>query len=157
MASPDNPITTPTITGGCYCNSIRYTITPPQDTSLIRTSLCHCRNCKKFTGSPYGITTRLPIDALTIRPESLQYLKTHESDNGSGSKLTRQFCGECGSGILEYGEQAKEKWRYVFWGTLDEEGRADGRFGPKGEFFASQRAGWLAPVEGTFQKEKITE
>src|SRR5690606_33384263 len=146
-----------TITGGCYCKAVRYEIRPPSDASLIRTSLCHCRNCKKFTGSPYGITTRVPIDALTIRPESLAHLATHKADNGSGSLLTRQFCRACGSGILEYGEQAEAKWRYVFWGSLDSEGLRDERFGPKGEFFTSLRAGWLQPVQGTFQKMKITE
>lgn len=30
-------------------------------------------------------------------------MKVHEADNGSGSLLHREFCSECGSGLIEYG------------------------------------------------------
>lgn len=30
-------------------------------------------------------------------------MKVHEGDNGSGVVLHREFCGACGSGLLEYG------------------------------------------------------
>lgn len=69
-------------------------------------------------------------------------LKTHVSDNG-GTALTRQFCAECGSGIVEWGESAGET-RYVFYGTLGEEGQRD--LGCKGEFFCSQRREWLPEI-----------
>jgi hypothetical protein len=81
-------------------------------------------------------------------------LRTHEGDNGSGTLLTRQFCGYCGSGILEFGANAGENV-YVFYGTFDREGRQTLK--PKGEFFVSEREPWLGPVEGTFQKQKIFE
>lgn len=58
---------------------------------------------------------------------------------------------------MEYGEQAEGKWRYVFNGTFDRDVLEDERVKPRGEFFTSERVGWLEPVEGAFQKKKITE
>jgi hypothetical protein len=55
---------------------------------------------QKFTGSANGITTKIPRSAFTL---ASGVLKVHKGDNGSGTLLTREFCGECGSGILEYG------------------------------------------------------
>ena len=58
----------------------------------------------------------------------------HEADNGSGVLLTRHFCGVCGTGILEYGENAKDH-RYIMTGTLDNPAALP----PKGEFFCLYR------------------
>lgn len=57
---------------------------------------------KKFTGGNYGITTKLPKSAFKIT-EGKDEVKVHEADNGSGVVLRREFCGKCGSGLLEYG------------------------------------------------------
>ena len=57
---------------------------------------------KKFTGGNYGITTKLPKSAFKII-EGEGEVKVHEADNGSGVVLRREFCGKCGSGLLEYG------------------------------------------------------
>lgn len=89
-------------TGGCYCTRIRYTITLPSGPDSARTSLCHCKNCKKFTGGPFGVTTKIPSSAYTVT-SGQHLLKIHEADNGSGTVLHREFCSECGSGILEFG------------------------------------------------------
>ncbi|TFK46200.1 hypothetical protein OE88DRAFT_1668068 [Heliocybe sulcata] len=134
--------------GGCYCGTIRYEI-KLESPDEARTSICHCKNCKKFTGSEFGITAKLPWKSFRITQGSLT---KHESDNGSGTKLTRQFCGTCGSGILEYGAGAGEN-TYVFYGTLDEPDQLP----PKGEFFCKVRAGWMPEIPGLFQKKEIKE
>ena len=41
-------------TGSCYCRAITYEINLDRAEDA-RTLLCHCKNCKKFTGSPLGI------------------------------------------------------------------------------------------------------
>ncbi|KAJ8994594.1 hypothetical protein HRR80_001306 [Exophiala dermatitidis] len=87
--------------GGCYCGKIRYEI-DLDDKDQARTSLCHCRNCKKFTGGPFGITTKIPKSSFKVL-EGQDKIKTHEGDNGGGVILHREFCSECGSGLLEYG------------------------------------------------------
>ncbi|GAA5855235.1 hypothetical protein JCM8547_008997 [Rhodosporidiobolus lusitaniae] len=146
--------------GGCFCGAVRYKIELEMPKEEARSSMCHCGNCKRFTGGPYGITIRVPISFLTYTagtdpsgscasPDSL--LKTHVGLNG----VTRWFCRTCGSGIAEVGKDAKDKQRYVFAGTLDDPEADIAK--PKGEFFTKHRASWLAPVEGTFQKKEIKE
>jgi len=85
-------------TGSCYCRAIKYEFEVSPDET--RTSLCHCHNCKKFFGANFGITTKIPASEFKITGG---HPKTHEADNGSGSLLHREFCGDCGGPILEYG------------------------------------------------------
>jgi hypothetical protein len=66
--------------------------------------------------------------------------------------LHRDFCGTCGSGILEYGENAGD-FIYVFYGSFDDAVQLR----PKGEFFTKYRAEWMPPVPNTFQKREIKE
>ncbi|KZT24638.1 hypothetical protein NEOLEDRAFT_1134670 [Neolentinus lepideus HHB14362 ss-1] len=134
--------------GGCYCGNIRYEInlTSPDEA---RTSICHCKNCKKFTGSEFSIATKLPWKAFRITKGSPT---KHASDNGSGTKLYREFCESCGSGIFEYSENAGDN-TYVFYGTLDEPEQLP----PKGEFFCKSKAGWMLEVPGLFHKQEIKQ
>lgn len=55
---------------------------------------------QKWTGSAFGITTKIPRSAFKVTQGQT---KEHVGDNGSGTTLYREFCGTCGSGILEYG------------------------------------------------------
>ena len=57
---------------------------------------------QKFTGGNFGITTKLPKSSFTIK-SGKDLVKVHEADNGSGTLLHREFCGNCGTGLLEYG------------------------------------------------------
>ncbi|KAJ8058055.1 hypothetical protein OCU04_012914 [Sclerotinia nivalis] len=133
-------------TGSCYCRAIKYTFNI--ESSEARTSLCHCHNCKKFFGTNYGLTTKIPALSFKIIEGEP---KVHEADNGSGSLLHREFCGVCGGGILEYGEQAKEHFRYVMYGTIDKPEGLD----PKGEFFCKYREKWMPEIEGKISSFRL--
>lgn len=91
-----------TIPGGCYCRKVRYEVTLDDPDKDARTSLCHCRNCKKFTGGPFGVTSKIPRSSFKIL-QGQDSVQIHEADNGAGTILHREFCKDCGSGILEYG------------------------------------------------------
>ncbi len=79
---------------------------------------------RRFTGGPFGITTKIPRSAFKYTkgsggegtgdgegegkpgaegPGGEKVITVHEADNGSGVILRREFCGRCGGGILEYG------------------------------------------------------
>ncbi|KAI9786058.1 MAG: hypothetical protein M1816_008149 [Peltula sp. TS41687] len=133
-------------TGGCYCGEIRYEIdlASPDDA---RTSICHCKNCRKWTGSAFGITTKVLRKAFKIVEGKT---KEHVSDNGSGTELHREFCETCGSGILEYGANAGD-FTYINYGTLDKPDQLP----PKGEFFCKVRAKWLPEIPDIFHKQEI--
>ncbi|KAF2453624.1 DUF636 domain protein [Lineolata rhizophorae] len=138
------------LTGSCYCGTIRYSLnlSSPDDA---RTSLCHCRSCKKAFGTNYGLTAKVPKDAFAYaagcRP------KEHAADNGTGAVIHREFCDNCGSFILEYGEAAEPHFRYICVGSLDDPEALP----PKGEFFCSQRAKWMPEVPGVFHKQHIKD
>ena len=141
--------------------------------------MCHCKNCKsafavrvraacvrahlftlafadpmraEFTGGPYGITTRIPLDTFKVTQGTPTH---HKADNGSGTLLHRLFCPTCGGAIAEWGDPVDDKLRYVFTGAFDDMEQEGLK--PQGEFFTSRRASWLVPVEGTFQKREIKE
>jgi len=81
------------IKGGCLCGAVRYT-TEADPTSA---TVCHCRDCQKFTGSAFAALVRVPKEALTIEGT----LRTFSSLGGSGNPILRHFCPECGSSIAE--------------------------------------------------------
>ncbi|KAI4229262.1 MAG: hypothetical protein L6R36_001010 [Xanthoria steineri] len=135
--------------GACYCQEIKYEIdiSSPDEA---RTSLCHCRNCKRFFA--FGLTTKIPVKAFSYTRESAKPT-VHEADNGSGSLLHREFCSKCGTGILEYGAAAANEFRYVMTGTLEDPGSLP----PKGEFFCLYREKWMPEVPGIFHKDRLKE
>ncbi|KAI0411307.1 Mss4-like protein [Xylaria grammica] len=137
--------------GGCYCGAIRYVISLSDPESQARTSICHCGNCKRFTGCNYGITTKISRSAFAIQ-QGQGHVKVHEAENGSGVMLHREFCGTCGGSLLEYGEHAGDNV-YVFYGTMDDHAR--GQVEPKGEFFCKLRDPWMPEIQGLFHKEDI--
>jgi len=81
------------IKGGCLCGAVRYAV----EADPTSASVCHCRDCQKFTGSAFAALVRVPKEALIIEGT----LKTFTSIGGSGNPILRQFCPECGSSIAE--------------------------------------------------------
>ena len=79
------------IKGGCLCGAVRYTAEADPTSATV----CHCRDCQKFTGSTFATLVRVPKEAMTIEGP----LKTFSSIGGSGTPILRHFCAECGSSI----------------------------------------------------------
>ncbi len=81
------------ITGGCLCGAVRY----KAEADPTGATVCHCRDCQKFTGSAFAALVRAAKDAVTITGS----LKTFSSIGGSGNPILRLFCPECGASIAE--------------------------------------------------------
>jgi hypothetical protein len=81
------------IKGGCLCGAVRYTA----EGDLGSATVCHCRDCQKFTGSAFA--TLLAVSKTALRIEGP--VKTHTGVSGSGKPILRHFCPECGSSIAE--------------------------------------------------------
>src|SRR5260370_27683452 len=81
------------IKGGCLCGAVRYTA----EADATSATVCHCRDCQKFTSSAFAALVRVPKEAMTIEG----VLKTFSSIGGSGNPILRHFCAECGSSIAE--------------------------------------------------------
>jgi hypothetical protein len=81
------------IKGGCLCGAVRYTAEADPTSATV----CHCRDCQKFTDSAFATLVRVTKEALIIEGT----LKTFTSIGGSGNASLRHFCPECGSSIAE--------------------------------------------------------
>lgn len=99
------------ITGGCLCGKIRYTVSQP----LKNIIACHCTHCQKTSGSGASFNTLVPKSALTFTSgQPKVYVDTAQS----GNTLYRNFCGDCGSPI--FSQRAKMPETLVLKvGTLD--------------------------------------
>ncbi|KAJ5978410.1 Glutathione-dependent formaldehyde-activating enzyme/centromere protein V [Penicillium viridicatum] len=139
----------PTLIGSCICRNIEYELKLASIDDA-RTSLCHCRNCKKAFGTNYGLTAKVPKDTFNL---TKGMPKEHVADNGSGAVIHREFCQNCGSFILEYGDAAKDHFRYICVGSLDEPEALP----PKGEFFCKARASWMPEIPNVFHKQAVNE
>lgn len=82
------------ISGSCLCGSIEYA----SAAEPIETSVCHCKDCQRQTGTAFSILVGVPMDSLTFAKQST--LEVFESQGASGEKVYRNFCKKCGSPIL---------------------------------------------------------
>ncbi|GAA5855224.1 hypothetical protein JCM8547_008992 [Rhodosporidiobolus lusitaniae] len=148
----------PIYEGGCFCGAVRYKIELEKPDEEAQSALCHCLNCKRFTGADYGHNISLPLSSLTYTigtdprgtcafPDSL--LKTHTRSSGA----VRWFCRTCGTGVAEVTKDEMDDKRYVFAGTLDDPEASIAV--PESETFTTRRASWLKPVEGADQMEDM--
>ncbi|KAJ3772195.1 DUF636 domain protein [Lentinula raphanica] len=137
------------LSGSCYCRALEYEL-KLESPDEARTSLCHCSSCKKAFGTNYGLTAKVPLTSFNY---TSNHPKEFVGDNGSGTILHREFCGKCGSFILEYGDPVKNEFRFICVGSLDEPDALP----PKGEFFCESRSEWMPEIPGVFHKSKIKE
>ena len=74
--------------GSCACGKVNYIIT---DKPLF-TQACHCRDCKKSTGSSFVIHTMIFEKDLKINGK----VSSTELPTGSGKGYRAYFCINCG-------------------------------------------------------------
>ncbi len=101
------------LTGGCLCGGIRYTVAAP----ITELRMCHCRDCQKSTGTGGSINAMLKSADLKItKGAPKRYTLTADS----GRTLHRFFCGDCGSPLFSRRELTPENTSLRI-GTLDAE------------------------------------
>ncbi|TPL55935.1 GFA family protein [Mesorhizobium sp. B2-4-4] len=84
----------------CTCGQLQ--IRCPQQPAKI--SLCHCLDCQRRTGSPFGIAAFFGADAIDIDGSS----QTFRRNSDSGFPVTFHFCGNCGSTVFWYPSRKPE-------------------------------------------------
>ena len=78
--------------GGCHCGCITY----EAEVDPEKTSICHCTDCQKLSGSAFRASIPAPDHAFRFTAgEPTVYVKTAES----GTKRAHGFCPECGTPI----------------------------------------------------------
>jgi hypothetical protein len=105
---------TTSLSGGCMCGAIRYTIGMP----VTELRACHCTTCQKGSGTQGSVNAVIPASAFKLTKGTL---KRFDSLADSGRTLHRFFCGDCGSPIYSQRATAPDTL-VVRAGSLDEAG-----------------------------------
>jgi hypothetical protein len=105
---------TESITGGCLCGSIRYTLSQPVD----KVVACHCSHCQKISGAACSHNAIVPASAFTVTSGTP---KRYADKADSGNTLFRFFCPDCGSSLYSQREKAPDLV-VLKVGTLDQHG-----------------------------------
>ncbi len=81
----------PAHTASCLCGGVRMHVSEIRG----RRVLCHCRSCRKSSGSAYGANVSVPADGFgVVAGDAL--LRSYESSPGKH----RFFCSVCGSQLF---------------------------------------------------------
>lgn len=80
------------MSGQCLCGAVKYECS----TDPVIAGNCHCRDCQKSSGSAYAPTFFVPEQSISIQGQ----VKYYESAGGSGGKVSRGFCPNCGSQLF---------------------------------------------------------
>ena len=75
----------------CSCGAL--TLTLPEPSKLV--VVCHCLDCQRRTGAPFGVGAFYPVDLVVISGTR----KAFTRDAASGGKVHTYFCPNCGSTI----------------------------------------------------------
>ncbi len=80
-----------TLAGHCLCGAVQVRLArEPQAVNM-----CHCADCQRRSGSPFGMALWLLEGDVAISGETRAF--THDSDKGRA--LVNRFCPNCGSTI----------------------------------------------------------
>jgi len=75
----------------CSCGAV--TLTLPEPSKLV--VACHCLDCQRRTGAPFGVGAFYPVDVVAISGTPKEFTR----DAASGGKVHAYFCPNCGSTI----------------------------------------------------------
>jgi hypothetical protein len=78
-----------TITGGCGCGAVRYTI----EAERITARHCWCRDCQYIGAGSGTVNVFFPSEAVNVNGA----LSDYTSRAASGNLMHRQFCPTCGT------------------------------------------------------------
>jgi hypothetical protein len=96
----------------CQCGSLTAEI---QDGAEPMVVACHCIDCQKRSGSPFGTMAYYPVTFVNFAGEAREYARPTDSDN----TFTTGFCPTCGSTL--YGKASGFPGIVgVTFGTIDE-------------------------------------
>ena len=76
----------------CQCGNLNARIT---DSAEAMTVVCHCIDCQRRSGSPFGVMAYFDADAVTLSGVAKEYTRATDT----GSTFTTGFCSNCGSTV----------------------------------------------------------
>ena len=120
-----------TVQGRCHCGAISYVARG----DIAHHALCHCADCRRWSGAPMVGWIALPSDQVEISGEPAMY---RSSEHGR-----REFCSGCGTGLFYRNEAVLPGLIDIQSGTLD----APAAHAPAAHIMTAERLGWLDGME----------
>jgi hypothetical protein len=78
----------------CACRQLQISCTAEP----IKVSLCHCLECQRRTGSPFGVAAFFEASSTEV----IGAPRSYQRGSDSGFPITFHFCGTCGSTVFWY-------------------------------------------------------
>ncbi|MCK1652298.1 GFA family protein [Bradyrhizobium sp. 149] len=75
----------------CRCGALALSLPGPSDLVVA----CHCIDCQRRTGAPFGVGAFYPAEDVTISGAAKEYVRTA----ACGGKVRSYFCSDCGSTV----------------------------------------------------------
>ena len=75
----------------CSCGALSLTLTGPSALVVA----CHCLDCQRRTGAPFGVGAFYPVDAVAVSGTPREFIRTA----ASGGTVRSYFCPNCGSTV----------------------------------------------------------
>ncbi len=123
--------------GSCLCGGVRYEVRGELGSIV----LCHCRKCRKATGSAFNAVAPVARKDLHLLAGQ-DALAEFESSPG----VHRVFCGRCGSPLYSRRDAMPDMLRLRL-GTLDTP--VEGK--PSRHIFTAHKAEWFDILDGAQQ------
>ena len=157
------------VKGSCLCGNVNYNLDIDPDaenpvcripvlrTSLCsrrtQTSVCHCRPCRKITGSTTSLNLTVPSTAFALSSGTLKTIKMKHIDEGFEASIL--FCGDCGTPIYAVPHwEPQPDIKVIQVGTLDDVAFLEKT--PTIELNITHRLKWALPITGAEQRKKYT-
>ena len=78
-------------TATCVCGQVRVTCAGEP----MKVSLCHCRDCQRRSGGPFGIAAFYPREQVQASGDTREFRRPSDS----GFDVVFRFCPACGSTV----------------------------------------------------------
>jgi len=121
-------MTARTLTGGCLCGAVRYTVTGEAQ----RFYHCHCSRCRKASGS--GHSSNLFVKGSLTWESGEELVRRFKLPQAE--RFTNAFCTTCGGRVPRFIEQ--QGTVIIPAGSLDDEPEIR----PQARIFQASRAAW---------------
>ncbi|MGY8662888.1 GFA family protein [Bradyrhizobium sp. UFLA05-109] len=79
------------ITARCSCGAVTLSLPGPSAVVIA----CHCIDCQRRTGAPFGVGAFYLAEAVTVSGVPKEFTRAA----ASGGKVRSYFCGGCGSTV----------------------------------------------------------
>lgn len=79
----------------CQCGRLTAQIDPAAEPIGVA---CHCHDCQRRSGSPFGALAYMPEDMVSITGNRSEFTRATDA----GNEFTNGFCPSCGSTVYAY-------------------------------------------------------